>query len=45
MKNLTNTITVKESALLNRVRDILLESPLYKDYGDKDRLAQLPEPK
>ena len=45
MKNLTNTITAPETALLNRVRDILLESPLYKDYGDKDRLAQIPESK
>lgn len=44
MKNLLNTITDKESALLDRVRDILFESPLYKDYGDKDRLAQIPEP-
>lgn len=45
MKNLTNTITATETALLDRVRDILLESPLYKDYGDKDRLAQIPESK
>lgn len=45
MKNLTNTITAMETVLLDRVRKILLESPLYKDYGDKDRLAQIPESK
>ena len=45
MKNLTNTITATETALLVRVRDILLESPLYKDYGDKDRLSMIPESK
>lgn len=45
MKNLLNTITDKETAVLDRVRDILLASPLYKDYGDKDRLAKIQEPK
>ena len=45
MKNLTDTITNQEIALLNRVRDLLIDSPLYKDYGDKDRLAEIPESK